>query len=381
MRIARGAGMDDVPLPKFRLSLLGRFELTGPDGPVDLPSKKLAGLLAYLACTAPQAAAAREAGNPALGLAFRRPGAAEPAPGPVPAAPCAGRGCPDRRWRGNLPCARRDRLRCGPHGSVDRGGQPSFARHGRRPLQGTISWPMSTVTEEAWSDWLGGERQRLEKLALDAMDRHAEQELQSGNAESALKVANQAIAVNALREDAHRLVIRALAANGRRADALKHYDRLAELLKRELDVGPDPITQTLVAGLRKSLAVGAAEPPSEVTPPLPLPDRPSIAVLPFANMSGDPEQEYFADGVVEDILTALSPRHSPISAASTRRRRRSPRYCRIRPTHRWHARGSRASATTGCTNSMSTGCGKPDCRNSPTFCARRQQGVTRKSKT
>jgi adenylate cyclase len=39
---------------------------------------------------------------------------------------------------------------------------------------------------------------------------------------------------------------------------------------------------------------------------LALPDRPSIAVLPFQNMSGDPEQEYFADGVVEDIITALS---------------------------------------------------------------------------
>src|SRR5215467_1628662 len=40
------------------------------------------------------------------------------------------------------------------------------------------------------------------------------------------------------------------------------------------------------------------------TPP-PLPDKPSIAVLPFQNMSGDPEQDYFADGVVEDIVTAL----------------------------------------------------------------------------
>jgi adenylate cyclase len=45
--------------------------------------------------------------------------------------------------------------------------------------------------------------------------------------------------------------------------------------------------------------VGAAE-------PLPLPDKPSIAVLPFANMSGDPEQEYFVDGMVEEIITALS---------------------------------------------------------------------------
>jgi len=39
---------------------------------------------------------------------------------------------------------------------------------------------------------------------------------------------------------------------------------------------------------------------------LPLPDKPSIAVLPFANISGDPEQEYFADGMVEEIITALS---------------------------------------------------------------------------
>ena len=49
------------------------------------------------------------------------------------------------------------------------------------------------------------------------------------------------------------------------------------------------------------------EPQLLVTPPpLPLPDKPSIAVLPFANLSGDPEQEYFTDGMVEEISTALS---------------------------------------------------------------------------
>jgi hypothetical protein len=46
--------------------------------------------------------------------------------------------------------------------------------------------------------------------------------------------------------------------------------------------------------------------PATLDAPLPLPDKPSIAVLPFQNMSGDPEQEYFADGMVEDIITALS---------------------------------------------------------------------------
>src|SRR5438874_13032798 len=47
-------------------------------------------------------------------------------------------------------------------------------------------------------------------------------------------------------------------------------------------------------------------PDSAARASLPPPDRPSIAVLPFQNMSGDPEQEYFADGMVEEIITALS---------------------------------------------------------------------------
>src|SRR5262249_37679745 len=53
---------------------------------------------------------------------------------------------------------------------------------------------------------------------------------------------------------------------------------------------------------------GTAVPPKPVTAlaALPLPDKPSIAVLPFQNMSGDPEQEYFTDGITEDIITELS---------------------------------------------------------------------------
>jgi adenylate cyclase len=47
-------------------------------------------------------------------------------------------------------------------------------------------------------------------------------------------------------------------------------------------------------------------PPTAPVELFPLPGNPSIAVLPFQNMSGDPDQEYFADGIVEDILTALS---------------------------------------------------------------------------
>jgi TolB-like protein/Flp pilus assembly protein TadD len=57
---------------------------------------------------------------------------------------------------------------------------------------------------------------------------------------------------------------------------------------------------------RASRSVGATKADAVSAPTLILPDSPSIAALPFQNLSGDPEQEYFADGVVEDIITALS---------------------------------------------------------------------------
>lgn len=59
-------------------------------------------------------------------------------------------------------------------------------------------------------------------------------------------------------------------------------------------------------GHLEMVAPGVLPSQPETKKPLPLPEKPSIAVLPFQNMSGDPEQEYFADGMVEDIITALS---------------------------------------------------------------------------
>jgi adenylate cyclase len=59
----------------------------------------------------------------------------------------------------------------------------------------------------------------------------------------------------------------------------------------------------------KSAEYLSADRSTGIAQPLALPDKPSIAVLPFQNMSSDPEQEYFADGMVEDIITALSRYH------------------------------------------------------------------------
>jgi TolB-like protein len=69
-----------------------------------------------------------------------------------------------------------------------------------------------------------------------------------------------------------------------------------------------------IGAVREEARLAAMATPDMVAPrsmpPLTLPDRPSIAVLPFINLSGDPEQEYFADGVVEDIIAALSRMHA-----------------------------------------------------------------------
>jgi TolB-like protein/Tfp pilus assembly protein PilF len=68
------------------------------------------------------------------------------------------------------------------------------------------------------------------------------------------------------------------------------------------------VVRTQPNGVEPAHANGPSpdEIPEHVRPALPLPDRPAIAVLPFTNMSGDPEQEYFSDGISDDIITALS---------------------------------------------------------------------------
>src|SRR5258705_7202918 len=67
-------------------------------------------------------------------------------------------------------------------------------------------------------------------------------------------------------------------------------------------------TQSNVDEPAHAAGPGPNETHEPARPALPLPDRPAIAVLPFTNMSGDPEQEYFSDGISEDIITALPKR-------------------------------------------------------------------------
>ena len=73
------------------------------------------------------------------------------------------------------------------------------------------------------------------------------------------------------------------------------------------DLGPQSV-KNIHEPIRAYALKGPLQPTrmAEQIGPIPLPDKPSIAVLPFTNMSGNPEQEYFADGMTEDIITGLS---------------------------------------------------------------------------
>ena len=82
-------------------------------------------------------------------------------------------------------------------------------------------------------------------------------------------------------------------------------------LRRALDEGKNGESFLVTVPSRGYRLVGIAAPggrcgPAPAGQGPAVPDKPSIAVLPFTNMSGDPEQDYFADGIVEDIITALS---------------------------------------------------------------------------
>jgi adenylate cyclase len=87
--------------------------------------------------------------------------------------------------------------------------------------------------------------------------------------------------------------------------------RVQEDAAGKLDLAFEDIGEQVLKNIARpvraySVATGPAPAKTPEALALALPDKPSIAVLPFDNLSGDPEQEYFADGMVEEIITALS---------------------------------------------------------------------------
>jgi TolB-like protein/DNA-binding SARP family transcriptional activator len=158
--------------------------------------------------------------------------------------------------------------------------------------------------EELYEEWLRAERAELHERALEGLTMLLRCHLGAGHAEQGVRVARRILSLDPLRETAHRALMRLLADIGDRALALRQYQRCCEILDAELGVEPEPETRRLSEQIRQDDrprhrrdAGGAA--------PL-LPDKPSIAVLPFLDLSGDAAQAYFSDGITNDIITELA---------------------------------------------------------------------------
>lgn len=291
----------------FQLSLLGRFSLIGPRGPIDLGNKKLCALLAFVACATSSEPPSRDALTALL-------------------------------WGSHLEVQGRRNLRQGLTRLRQALGDDVFinndhtlalrpgvfhcdairfesliradSREARKAAvdlyQGAFLADI-VVPEDAWTDWTSAQRQHLEDLAVDALIRLGEEEEARDAPAQAMAFANRAVAINDLREDGHRLILRSLVAAGRQAEARHHYDQLATRLQHDLNVEPDAMTTALVAETTAMPAQTATlMPVLGSAMPSPHGMRPSIAVLPFRNLDGNPHDDYFADGIAEDIVVSLA---------------------------------------------------------------------------
>jgi adenylate cyclase len=180
-----------------------------------------------------------------------------------------------------------------------------------------------SLKEDSFEAWARAERERLRRLASDALTKLITHCDEVGDTERCVETAARLLTLDPLRETAHRIMMRAYAAQGRQTSALKQFETCRDILKRELGVEPEPETVALYRDIRRQRAVApvgeagtAPKPEAEqvhrefddtgIGIDLSLPDSPSIAVLPFTSMSGDSNQEFFSDGITEDIITALS---------------------------------------------------------------------------
>lgn len=286
----------------FQLSLLGSFSLIGPNGPIDLGNKKLCALLAFVACATSEPPSRETLTTLLWGSHF------------------------EEQARHNLrQTLTRLRRALGNDAFVTDdntiGLKPGLFHCDATAFETLIQADSNdtrktaidlyrgtfladiVIAEGAWTHWVYGQRQRLVDLAVNGLIRLGEEEEKLGAPPQALVFAERAVALNDLREDGHRLIIRSLRAVGRHTEALTHYDQLATRLKHHLNVEPDAATSVLVGH-------------ESMPPPLPpgfvfqTPQLhgilPSIAVLPFQNLDGHPGDDYFADGIVEDIVVSLA---------------------------------------------------------------------------
>lgn len=162
------------------------------------------------------------------------------------------------------------------------------------------------LREESFEEWLTAERARLHELAVQALTTLLQHYAEAGVPERAIGLAQRLLALDPLQESTHRTLMRLYAGQGRPEAALKQYENCIRVLQRELGVAPAPETSALYREINTHRASATTTPAPAVGQPKPAKDRPTLAVLPFRNISDDAGQDYFADGVTEDVITALS---------------------------------------------------------------------------
>jgi hypothetical protein len=152
------------------------------------------------------------------------------------------------------------------------------------------------------------ERQRLRRLQEQALTKLLAPALATEVRERA---ALRLLELDPTREAAARVLMQVHVERGESAQAARLFEGLRDRLQIDLGVRPERETLDIYESIRSG-ATRAGETKPQLTMHAGGPDllgKPSIAVLPFTNMSGDPDQQYFADGITEDIITELSRFH------------------------------------------------------------------------
>ena len=173
------------------------------------------------------------------------------------------------------------------------------------------------VNDPMFEEWLAGERSRFRDLMISIIDRLLTLE----PAVERVALAKRLLALDPLRETSHLFLMSAYADSGERSMALQHYSVCRDLLKSELNVQPgkeiEELRQRLTAGgpAVSMPSQSVSSPPSQNRDPK-LQAKPSVAVLNFANLSSDPAQRYFSDGITADIVTELSRFHELLVRAN-----------------------------------------------------------------
>jgi TolB-like protein len=164
-----------------------------------------------------------------------------------------------------------------------------------------------TPHEAVYDEWLLLARGRLRRIACETADQLVKTLVSQDRTDEAIEALNRRLVMDPACEPAHSKLMELLARIGRRSDALRQYQACVDALQRELGAEPSAETKSLYTRIRKADSAHDAkkthQPTTSTSPPEH--ERPTVAVLPFDNLSSSGDT-YFVDGIVEDITTALS---------------------------------------------------------------------------